>query len=167
MAQSSLIDRSLDLIKVDFAPEHQQPSALRLAMATILAIAGSLLADALLVAIGTRIFPSTKGYVHFAFHDYARLTIVGVVIACVAWPVVTRVSSAPRWLFLRLAVIVTLVLFLPDFYLLLKGSSGEAVAVLMSMHIAIALVTYNVLVRIAPTGTRRRRSRRSVANSTP
>jgi hypothetical protein len=33
-----------------------------------------------------------------------------VVIACAAWPVVTRVSSQPRWLFLRLAVAVTVVL---------------------------------------------------------
>ena len=57
--------------------------------------------------------PSTKGYVHFAFADYAKLTIVGVLIACAAWPVVARLSSAPRWLFFRLAIVVTLVLFCP------------------------------------------------------
>ena len=37
--------------------------------------------------------------------------------ACVAWPIVTRISSAPRWLFLRLAVLVTLVLFAPDVWI--------------------------------------------------
>ena len=61
-------------------------------MATVLAIAGSLAADAALVAIGTRLFPATKGYVHFQFDDYARLTVIGVVIACAAWPIVARVT---------------------------------------------------------------------------
>jgi len=63
--------------------------------------------------------------------------------------VVTRISSAPRWLFFRLAVLVTLVLWLPDLYLLDLGQPGRAVAVLMAMHLAIALVTYNSLVHIA------------------
>ena len=42
-------------------------------------------------------------------------------IACLAWPVVTRISFAPRWLFLRMAVLVTLVLWLPDLYILANG----------------------------------------------
>ena len=54
-----------------------------------------------------------------------------------------------RWLFFRLAVLVTLVLWLPDLYLLDLGQPGRAVAVLMVMHLAIALVTYNCLVHIA------------------
>ncbi len=152
MPQATILDRPLDLLKVDFAPRHRQPSPFRCVVATVLALAGSLIADAALVAIGTHVFPSTKGYVHFRFADYARLTVIGVLIACVAWPIVTRISSAPRWLFLRLAVLVTLGLFLPDFYILSKGSSGEAVAVLMSMHVAIALVTYNLLVHLASVG---------------
>ena len=53
--------------------------------------------------------------------DYAKLTVVGVIIACVAWPIVTRMSSAPRWLFFRLAILVTLVLWLPDLYILYMG----------------------------------------------
>ena len=60
----------------------------------------------------------------------AQLTIIGLVTACLAWPVVTRISSAPRWLFFRLAVLVTLVLRLPDLYLLDLGQPGHAVAVL-------------------------------------
>jgi hypothetical protein len=119
-------------------------------VATILSVAGSLAADALLVFIGTRLFPSTKGYVHFEFHDYAKLTVVGVLIACAAWPVVARISSAPRWLFFRLAIAVTLVLLLPDVYIWHQGQPEQAVLVLMAMHIAIALVTYNLLVHLAP-----------------
>ena len=62
---------------------------------------------------------------------------------------VTRISSAPRWLFFRLAVLVTLVLWLPDLYILDLGQPARAVAVLIVMHLAIALVTYNSMVRIA------------------
>jgi hypothetical protein len=123
---------------------------MRLVVAAVLSVAGSLLADALLVLIGTAVFPSTKGYGHFQFSDYAKLTVIGVLIACVAWPVVTRVSSAPRWLFFRLAILVTLVLWLPDLYILYGGAPGRAVAVLVVMHVAIALVTYNCLVHVAP-----------------
>jgi hypothetical protein len=73
-----------------------------------------------------------------------------VVIACLAWPVVVRLSSEPRWVFARLAVLVTVVLLLPDLYIWLTGQPGRAVLVLVAMHLAIALITYNVLVRVAP-----------------
>ncbi len=150
MPQKTIIDRSLELAKVDFAPHHGLPLFLRVLLATVISLAGSLGIDAALVAIGTAVFPSTKGYVHFQFHDYAKLTIIGVLIACLAWPIVTRISSAPRWLFFRLAIVVTLVLWLPDLYILVKGQPAKAVAVLMCMHLAIALVTYNALVHVAP-----------------
>lgn len=143
------LDRALGLARVDFAPSHRQPSAARVLVALVVSIAGALTADAILVVIGTTLFPTTKGYAHFQFQDYAKLTVIGVVIACLAWPVVTRISSAPRWLFFWLAVLVTLVLWLPDLYLLDLGQPGRAVAVLMVMHLAIALITYNSLVHIA------------------
>lgn len=143
------LDRVLRLFRADFAPVHRQPTAIRVLIATVVSIAGSLAADAVLVVIGQAIFPGTKGYPHFQFPDYAKLTVAGVVIACLAWPVVTRISSSPRWLFLRMAVAVTLVLWLPDVYILLHGQPPEAVAVLVVMHLAIAVVTYNSLVRIA------------------
>ncbi len=144
-----LLDRALRLVRVDFSPAHRQPSAARVVAASVISVAGSLAADAVLVAIGTAVFPATRGYVHFRFSDYAKLTVIGVVIACLAWPVVTRISSVPRWLFLRMAVLVTLVLWLPDLYILAKGEPLRAVAVLMMMHLAIAVVSYNCLVRIA------------------
>ena len=145
----TILERVLSLFRVDFAPTHEQPSLLRVGLATVLSIGGSLLADALLVIVGTALFPSTKGYGHFHFADYARLTVIGVIIGCAAWPVVTRITSSPRWLFVRLAILVTLVLFGPDLWLLAKGQPPRAVGVLMTMHVAIALVTYNILVRVA------------------
>jgi hypothetical protein len=88
--------------------------------------------------------------VHFQFHDYARLTVIGIVIACAAWPVVARVTSMPRWLFFRLAVVVTAVLLLPDLYILHQGQPARAVFFLVLMHLAIGVITYNLLVRLAP-----------------
>jgi hypothetical protein len=118
--------------------------------AALASLVGSLAVDSLLVAVGTGLFPSTRGYVHFRFSDYGELTVIGVLAAGLAWPVTTRISSAPRWLFLRMAVVVTLVLWLPDLWILAQGQPPRAVAVLMAMHLAIAIVTYNMLVRLAP-----------------
>jgi hypothetical protein len=154
----TLVDRILDLVRVDFPSQRRRPQKLWLAVATVASIVGSLAADALLVAIGTKLFPATKGYVHFRFSDYGKLTVIGVVVACAAWPVVNWISSAPRWLFFRLAIVVTLFLWLPDFYILWKGQPARAVGVLIAMHLAIALVTYNALVHVAPAGRRFRRA---------
>lgn len=147
-----MLKQLAEIARIDFRPRPAQPNIARVALATVAAVAGSLAADALLVVIGQAIFPATKGYAHFQFADYAKLTVLGVVIACVAWPVVTRISSDPRWLFSWMAVAVTVVLLLPDVYILYQGQPGDAVAVLMVMHLAIALVTYNLLVHLAPVG---------------
>ena len=146
----TLVEDVTILARLDFSPRHRQPPTARVVVAAVVALVGSLAADALLVVVGTRVFPSTTGYVHFQFADYAKLTVIGVIGACVAWPVVTRISSDPRWLYLRLAVLVTLVLLLPDVWILAHGAPGEAVTVLVLMHLAIAVVTYNAMVRIAP-----------------
>lgn len=142
----------LGAVDVDFVPADPQPAWGRWVLASVVAVVGSLAADAVLVAVGQAVFPSTRDFVHFRFADYGKLTVVGVVIACVGWPVVTRLSSRPRRLFLRLAVLVTVVLLLPDVVIWARGEPARGVLVLMTMHVAIAVVTYNALVRIAPAG---------------
>jgi hypothetical protein len=154
-ASPDVTERALALARIDLSPPHRPPAWWRVALATVLSVVLSLAADAALVFVATRLLPSTKGYVHFAFSDYAKLTVVGVLIACAAWPVVARLSSAPRWLFFRLAIAVTLVLLLPDLYIWHQGQPVQAVLVLMAMHVAIALVTYNLLVNLAPVRARR------------
>jgi hypothetical protein len=62
------------------------------------------------------------------------------------------------WLFFRLAILVTLVLLLPDLWLLAKGQPTRAVIVLMVMHVGIALATYNLLVHVAAVGSKGRRA---------
>jgi hypothetical protein len=118
----------------------------------VLANAASLASDAILAALAMAIFPSLRGFQHFQPLDYGKLTVIGVTVACVAWPIVTRISSQPRWLFLRLAVLVTLVLWLPDLWILIQGEPARGVLTLALMHLAIAFITYNALVRIAPAG---------------
>ncbi|MFI5287596.1 MAG: hypothetical protein ACHQ4F_14935, partial [Candidatus Dormibacteria bacterium] len=154
------IDRTLALARVDWAPSHRQPTIARLASATMVAIAGSLAADALLVAIGTHVFPTTAGYGHFRFNDYAKLTIIGVLIGAAGWPVVTHISSAPRWVYGWLTILISLALFLPDAWLLVRGQPPRAVAVLMAMHVAIAVVIYCTMVSVAPIRTARHRADR-------
>lgn len=149
-APPDVVDRVLRWAKIDFAPAHRQPLWWRVALATVLAIALSLAADAALVAIGTHLWPATKGYSHFVFSDYAKLTVIGVLGACAGWPIITRISSAPRWLYFRCAILVTLVCWLPDLWIWHKGQSAHGVAVLMVMHLAIALITYNLVVHVAP-----------------
>ena len=145
-----MLKQLMSLARLDLSPAHRPPAPARMVLVTAASIIGSLVADALLVVIGEAVFPSTKGYAHFRVSDYTKLTVIGVIIACVAWPAVVRSSSAPRWLFFRLAILVTLFLWLPDLYILHQGQTAKAVAVLMVMHLAIALVTYNLLVHAAP-----------------
>jgi H+/Cl- antiporter ClcA len=142
---------------VDFEP-LRAPSRAEVILASLVAVVGSLVADMALVAVGTKLFPSERNYVHFQFSDYAKLTVVGVVIACIGWPIVVRISSKPRWLFYRMAIVVTIVLLVPDVYIWHQGQPAKGVAVLICMHLAIALVTYNALVRIAPTHRFRRQA---------
>src|ERR1700751_4086433 len=109
------------MARTDLRPRHSQPRAARVLLASIAAIAGSLAADAILVAIRQAVFPGTRGYAHFQLADYSKLTVLGVIIACAGWPVVPRLSAAPRWLFFRLAILVTLVRWLPDLSILRQG----------------------------------------------
>ena len=158
-ASPDVTQRLMSWARVEYPVVHRPPAWWRVALSTVLSVVLSLAADAALVFIGTRLFPATKGYVHFAFSDYSKLTIVGVLIACAAWPVTTRVTSRPRWMFTWMAVLVTLVLWLPDVYILVKGQPATAVAFLFVMHLAIALVTYNALVYLAPVRARQRAPR--------
>jgi FtsH-binding integral membrane protein len=158
-AETLLIDRTLAIARVDWAPSHRQPSVVRLGVATVLAIIGSLAADAIVVAIGTHVFSGTAGYEHFRFNDYAKLTIIGVLVGAAGWPVLTHISSAPRWLYGWLTILISLGLFLPDAWLLVRGQPPKDVAVLMAMHVAVAVVIYCTMVFVAPVrGVRGRRT---------
>lgn len=142
-------------LSIDFEPEAQ-PAWWRVLVASVVAIVGSLIADALIAAAAIAIWPHLKGYQHFLFTDYATLTIIGVIGASIGWPIVTRISSRPARLYGILAVLVTLVLLLPDVYIAIQGQPVKAIVALVVMHLAIAVITYFSMVLIAPTATRER-----------
>jgi hypothetical protein len=150
MPRTEWAARVITVTRVDLAPDQRPPSFVLVAGATAAAVAVSLGADAVLARAATAVFPSTTGYAHFRFLDYAPLTAIGVVAAGLAWPVVARLTSQERWLFSRLAVAVTVVLLTPDAWLLAQGEPAKAVAALIAMHLAIAVLTYNLLVHAAP-----------------
>jgi Family of unknown function (DUF6069) len=135
---------------LDLPRGTNQPSAWRWLVATVVAVGASLAACFALARLGVALFPSTAGYGHFAFSDYSKLTIIGVLAACVAWPIITLVTTHARRLFLWLAVLVTVASLAPDAWILHLGQPPEGVAVLVAMHFALALITYPALVFIAP-----------------
>jgi hypothetical protein len=104
---SPLVNRAIAVSRFHPAPGHRAPAAWAVAGAAVVSIALCLAIDALLVRVGTAAFPGTRDYVHFQFSDYSKLTVIGIVIASAAWPVVARLTSQPRWVFVRLAVLVT------------------------------------------------------------
>ncbi len=151
MAAARPTDKLLRAARLDAAPSHLQPSRRALLLATLVSLAGSLVANYLLVRLATSLYPATRGFSHYRPADYASLTVLGALAAAAAWPAVTRISWAPRWLFFRLAVAVTVLLFLPDLWLLLLLHEPlREVGFLMAMHLAMALVVYNALVHLAP-----------------
>ena len=126
------------------------PSGPRVAFVTALAASASVAVNFALVHLATAFDPGLQHYSHFRFSDYGTLTVVGVICAGVAWYVATRNLTAPRPTFFRVAVVSMVVLWIPDVWLLIKHEPTRAVSFLIVMHLAIALITYNLLVFAAP-----------------
>lgn len=150
MAQPRLIDQLLVHARIDLRPSSAPPSLVRLGAVTLLCVFGSLGADAGLVRLAGTMFPAIRGYSHFHPYDYGTLTVIGVLAACASWPLAVRVSSAPRSLFFRVALVVTALLLVPDVWLLAGHEPVKGVLVLIVMHFSVALITYNLLIRLAP-----------------
>ena len=150
MTEPRLIDRVLVRAHVDLRPSSAPPSLARLSAVTLLCVICSLGVDAGLIRLGGEWFPAIRGYSHFRPYDYGTLTVIGVLAACTSWPLAVRVSSEPRSFFCRLAVVVTALLLVPDAWLLLGHEPVKGVLVLVAMHLSIALITYNLLVQLAP-----------------
>lgn len=141
-------------LHLDWSPVDEPASTTRTALASLVAVVVALAANAGLVRIATTASPSLSTYSHFRFIDYGSLTALGVVGACAAWFVVCRITSSPRWFFVRLAVVVSVVLLVPDVGLVIGNQPVGAVLTLMAMHVVMALLTYNIMVRVAPVQSR-------------
>lgn len=135
------------------------PALWRVLLATAAAAVLSVAACALVARATVLMQPTLAGYAHFAFTDYAKLTVIGVVAAGIAWPVAAALWSRARTPLLVGAALVLVVSFAPDVWIWLHGQPGFAVAALAVMHVAVVVVTVAALVLIAPqrgTVSRRR-----------
>jgi hypothetical protein len=158
-ADRALVRRALNVIHLDLRVLSDLPAAVRIILAGGVAAVGSLIADVILVALGKAAFnPISFGPFHAS--AWVPLTILGVAGATVGWGILVHLTSEPRWVVFRAAVLVTLVLLLPDVGLLPSNPTGP-VLTLMAMHIAIAVITTVALLRISPaTGAAVSRSSR-------
>ena len=114
----------------------------------------SLLACALVAAATTALMPPLRSYEHLQVGDWGKLTIIGIVLASLGWPVAGLLWSRARRPFLVLTVLVTAASFLPDLWILRQGQPAAGVLALAIMHIAVAVVSYPSLVLVAPQRTR-------------
>ncbi len=144
----SALSRIIEGSGLSSSPNDKPPSMRRMFVASLCAVLLSLGANWALARLGMQV-SSLRHYAHFRFVDYGTLTIIGVGAACVAWYVTTRICERPRWLFFRMAIAVSVLLFAPDVWLLAKGEPSGGVGILAAMHLTIALITYNVLVHVA------------------
>lgn len=149
IANSSVTDRVRRICGLDMSPTLLPPKLGRLVFASVLAVVCSLAVDDLIIKVAISVYPSDRGFSHFRPFDYGSLTILGVVAASAFWPVALRISSSGRQLFFRVAIVASILLWIPDLWLLARHESVSAVGALMTMHLAIALITYGALTRIA------------------
>ncbi len=140
------------------------PSGLRVGLITAVAAIGSVFVNAVIVWIAKVANPSLQNYSHFRLWDYGTLSVVGVAGAGVAWYIASRYLATPRVVFFRVAIAVTLVLWAPDVWILVKHEPTRAVLFLALMHLTVALITYNLLVFAAPVAMR---GAATTAESTP
>lgn len=144
------LQRAASAIRADLPGLRRTPSPLRFLLAMVAAVVLSLLACAVVAAATVAIAPGLAGYEHLQAPDWAKLTIIGVVLASLGWPVATAIWSRARVPFLVLTVIVTVVSFAPDAWILLQGQPAGGVLALAVMHVLVAVATYPALVLIAP-----------------
>jgi hypothetical protein len=145
-------------LRLDLPRGRTQPSPWRWVLATAVAIGASLLACFGLAHLAVAWDPSLSGYGHFAFGDYARLTVIGVFGACVGWPLACWFSSQASRLYLWVAIAVTLVSLAPDAWILHLGQPAAGVATLAVMHFALAIITFPAMVFLSPQRTSDRRA---------
>lgn len=136
--------------RLDLRPASPLPTLLRTGVGIVVGVLLSLGVNWLIVRVATTLAPSLASFPHFQLHDYGRLTVIGSLIACAGWPILTRLSSSPGWIYGWVALLGTLVLWLPDLYIwAVLHEPAPEVLVLAAMHVAVVLVSCASMVLIA------------------
>ncbi|MGT2425413.1 DUF6069 family protein [Amnibacterium kyonggiense] len=150
IAVPPVIRRAAAAVRADLPGLPAVPGVGRFAVAVVAAVIGSLLACAVVAAATVALVPSLAGYGHLRVGDWAELTVIGVVVAAFGWPLAAAIWSSARAPFLVLTIAVTVLSFAPDLWILRQGQPPLGVLALAVMHVAVAVVTYPVLVLVAP-----------------
>ena len=138
------------MIRADLPGLAATPRLARFVIAAIAAVVLSLLACAVVAAATVALVPALRTYEHLQVQDWAKLTVIGIVLASLGWPIAGLIWSRARLPFLVLTVLVTVASFVPDLWILRQGQPADGVLALAVMHVAVAVVTYPALVLIAP-----------------
>jgi hypothetical protein len=139
----------LEFFAIELPKTGRQPRTLEFVLATIVAILGSYIARAVVLAVAAEWSPVTGKYPPFHHQDYLLPTIAITALACAAWPASTLISTHGRRLFLAVVAAGTSTFIALD----VSGdeTTGPAVTgVAVAVHIAIALVIYPSLVFLSP-----------------
>jgi len=129
----------------------------RIALATAIAAAVGTAADLAIEALGRSVLavPSEFEPYHGTVAPY---TIGGVVLAGVAYWIVSRFARDPRTAYVRLSAVALVLSWIPDLALLAINEPGATVAAvgsLMAMHAVSAAVVVGLLLTVAPPALRR------------
>lgn len=77
------------------------------------------------------------------------LTVLGGIAATAVYGAITRISTRPDWVFVRVAAVALVVSFVPDVVILRfdPEATPGAVLVLMFMHVVVAVICVATLTR--------------------
>lgn len=148
--------RAAGLVRADLPGLTRLPRLWRFLVAAVVAIGLSLVVCAVVATATRALDPAVAGYGHLRAPDWAKLTIIGIALASLGWPLACAIWSRARMPFLVLTVVVTVVSFVPDLWILRQGQPAAGVLALVVMHVAVAVVTYPALILIAPQPRRGR-----------
>ncbi|MFC4066559.1 DUF6069 family protein [Actinoplanes subglobosus] len=139
------------------APTTAAPATWKATLtATGIAVAGGLIINSLIAAAALGLGASDE-FQQLTLPVYGPLTVIGAVIAAVAWRVIVGRSRNARRILRILVPVVLLVSLIPDFLLLASksqpGTTTTGVIALILMHFGVAAVAVPAFQRLMPPRT--------------
>jgi hypothetical protein len=130
------------------APSRARAAALLTAGAIVALAANTVIAMAALAA------GASSAFSPLLFFVYGPFTVLGLLGAYAGWRIVRRRARNPRRLLSVLVPVLTVLSFIPDTFLALRGfipsTSLTGVVALMLMHLVVVAVAVPLCSRLAP-----------------
>jgi hypothetical protein len=114
-----------------------------------LAIAAAVIANLIIRTLGVAIFNVPESFLPLQVGSTVMFTVIGVLGAVITFAIIARVTRNPARVFRIVALVVLILSFIPDFFLLdnpmFPGASVGAIATLMLEHVAAAAISVGLL----------------------